>query len=244
MSVKNIQSPYYLAALLGISLSQLTFILYKIPEANKYRVFEIEKKNGGKRTISSPIKPLRDIQLKLYEQLKDDYELKNCSHGFESGRSYITNAKAHKKSRVLVNIDLKSFFNSISFRRVRGLFLSRSFNCSNKVATILAQIVCYRDSLPQGACTSPIIANMIARRLDSSLISLAKSTGSRYTRYVDDITISTTKKYLAKSIVESFTAIPNKNVILGQGIKKSLQKRDLNSTIKKREFKINPSDKK
>lgn len=224
MSVKNIQSPHHLAALLGTSLSRLTFILYKIPEANKYRVFEVEKKNGGKRTISSPIKPLRDIQLKLCEQLKDDYELKNCSHGFENGRSYITNAKAHKKSRVLLNIDLKSFFNSITFRRVRGLFLSRSFNCSDKVATILAQIVCYRDMLPQGACTSPIIANMIARRLDSSLINLARSTGSRYTRYVDDITISTTKRYLAKSIVESFTAIPNKNVILGQEIKKIITK--------------------
>lgn len=230
MSVKNVQTLHHLSLLLNVSPSRLTFILYKIPEANKYRVFKIEKKNGEKRTIASPIRPLREIQSKLCELLKDDYELKECSHGFENGRSYITNAKVHKKSRVLLNIDLKTFFESINFGRVRGLFLSHSFNCSKEVATILAQIVCYHNTLPQGACTSPIIANMIARRLDSSLINLAKNTGSRYTRYVDDITISTTKKSLAKSIVESFSAIPNKNVILGQ---------DLRNIIKKQGFTLN-----
>ena len=230
MSVKNVQTLHHLSHLLNVSPSRLTFVLYKIPEANKYRVFEIEKKNGEKRTIASPIKPLREIQSSLRDLLKDDYELKECSHGFEKGRSYITNAKVHKKSRVLLNIDLRTFFESINFGRVRGLFLSHSFNCSKEVATILAQIACYRNTLPQGACTSPIIANMIARRLDSSLINLAKNTGSKYTRYVDDITISTTKKSLAKSIVESFSAIPNKNVILGQ---------DLRNIIKDQGFTLN-----
>ena len=223
MSVKNIQTINHLACLLGTTPSRLTFILYKIPEANKYRVFEIEKKNGGKRTISSPIKPLKEIQIKLCQLLKDDYERKKCSHGFEKEHSFITNAKAHHKSRVLINFDLKSFFESINYGRVRGLFLSRSFNCSKDVATILAQIVCYKNALPQGACTSPIIANMIARRLDSSLMNLAKKSSSRYTRYVDDITISTTKKSLAGSIVESIAAIPNKGILLGRELKKIIE---------------------
>ena len=223
MSIKNIRSLDHLSLLLGTSPSKLTFILYKIPEASKYRVFEIEKKNGEKRTISSPIKPLKKIQVKLCQLIKDDYERKSCSHGFEKEHSFITNAKAHHKSQVLINIDLKSFFESINFGRVRGLFLSHPFSCSKEIATILAQITCYRNSLPQGACTSPIIANMIAKRLDSSLMYLAKKTSSRYTRYVDDITISTTKKSLAKSIVEDFVAIPNKEILLGHELKKIIK---------------------
>lgn len=218
MSVKNIQSLQQLSTRLGITPQKLSFCLYKIPDEKKYRVFEVDKKNGEKRTISSPIKPIKEIQQKLYKLLKEDYEPKDCSHGFEKNRSFITNAEAHKRGRILINLDLKSFFDSINFGRVRGLFLSNSFNCSKKVATILAQIVCYKNSLPQGACTSPIIANMIARRLDSSLINLAKKNSSKYTRYVDDITISTTHKNLAKSIVKSITAKPNKEIILGSDL--------------------------
>lgn len=224
MSVKNLQSIQQLSYLLGIQLKDLTFRLYRIPEEKKYRTFEIEKKNGEKRTISSPIKPIKEIQRKLYDLLKDDYEPKECSHGFEKERGFLTNAKAHKKGRVLLNIDLKSFFDSINFGRVRGLFLSSAFNCSKDVATVLAQIICYKNTLPQGACTSPIVANMIARRLDSSLISLARKTGSHYTRYVDDITISTTKKNLAKSITESYTSKPNKNIVLGRDLKEIIRK--------------------
>lgn len=224
MSVKGLQTLRQLSDLLGILPKDLTFYIYKIQEDHRYRTFEIDKKNGEKRTISSPIKPIKKIQQKLCELLKDDYEPKDCSYGFEKDRSFFTNAIAHRKSCILVNIDLKSFFDSINFGRVRGLFLSSSFNCSEKVATVLAQIICYKNSLPQGACTSPIIANMIAKRLDSSLINLAKKTNSHYTRYVDDITISTTKKNLANSIVESFTAKPNKNVILGHDLKEIIKK--------------------
>jgi RNA-directed DNA polymerase len=220
MTICNVTSVQHLAVLLGLPLNRLTFILYKIPDGNKYRLFEIDKKNGGKRVISAPIKPLRDIQKTLFDLLKTEYKVKQCSHGFEKDRSFITNASAHKKSKILLNIDISGYFESINFGRVRGLFLAKPFVCSPNVATILAQIICHNNALPQGACTSPLIANMISRKLDSTFIHLAKQTGSRYTRYVDDITFSTTKRSFAKSIVESYAALPSTNVLLGKELSK------------------------
>ncbi|WP_414564420.1 MULTISPECIES: reverse transcriptase family protein [unclassified Anabaena] len=108
-------------------------------------------------------------------------------------RSIVTNAEPHVGADVIINVDIKDFFHSISYRRVKGLF--RSFGYSESASTIFALLctvtfVNHRSYLPQGAPTSPMITNLICRRLDRRLTEMAERLGFRYTRYADDLTFS------------------------------------------------------
>lgn len=192
-----------LANFFDLSYAELSKIIYKTHPAYKYHQFQIPKKNGGERLISSPSKKLKAIQFKLKDVLYEIYPNKSPVHGFAKNKSIVTNAENHLDKRYIFNLDLSDFFGSIHFGRIRNLFKSRLFNFNHSVATILAQICCLNNSLPQGAPTSPIISNMIAWKLDSQLQHLAKKTNSTYTRYADDISFSFTcnKTRLPEDIV-------------------------------------------
>lgn len=131
-------------------------------------------------------------------------------HGFVEDRSILTNARPHVAAAVVVNCDLTDFFPSITVHRVIGLF--RQIGYSPATATVLALIVtdCPRlkvlyqgkpwhvatgpRGLPQGACTSPAISNLISRRMDSRLTGIAVKLGWTYTRYADDLSFSCCEK--------------------------------------------------
>lgn len=92
----------------------------------------------------------------------------------------------------MLNLDLQDFFPSINFGRVRGFFIGNNdFKLHKDVATVIAQIACHANALPQGAPTSPIISDLIAHILDVRLVGLAKKYNCTYTRYADDLTFST-----------------------------------------------------
>ena len=115
--------------------SALSYVLYKLPDANKYRVFEIPKKSGGMRTIKAPMDKLALIQQRLAELLsdcmqelmKENPKLYAVSHGFREGRTIISNANIHRKRRYVFNVDIADFFGSINFGRVRGYFIKDNF---------------------------------------------------------------------------------------------------------------------
>ncbi len=182
-----------IAALLQISDYQLRYHLYIYPREKAYTTFKISKKLGGSRLISSPKTALKIIQKKLNQVFKSVYQPKHSTHGFTVDKSILTNAKQHLRQRYVLNLDLKDFFPSINFGRVRGLLMAPPYNCPEEVATVLAQICCHENQLPQGAPTSPIVSNMICAKLDSHLQRLAKKYQCIYTRYADDITFSTSK---------------------------------------------------
>jgi hypothetical protein len=120
---------------------------------------------------------------------------RSLAHAFERGRSIVTNASLHKRRRYVLNLDLEDFFPSINFGRVRGFFLRyKHFSLNEKVATVLAQIACHKNELPQGSPCSPVISNLIAHSLDIRLAVLAKAGRCTYSRYADDITFSTNRK--------------------------------------------------
>jgi RNA-directed DNA polymerase len=103
----------------------------------------------------------------------------------------VTNARSHRRARHILNIDILDFFGSINYGRVQGTFKAKPFQFSEPLATVLAQLCCHKNGLPLGAPTSPIIANIICYRLDRQMRRFAKSHHCIYTRYADDITIST-----------------------------------------------------
>ena len=179
------------ARLLDVEHRRLVYHVYRVPLALKYTRFVIPKKSQGYRTILAPSSPLKIIQRKLAQVLKEVYKPKPSAHGFISGRSIVSNASSHTRKRCVLNLDLKDFFPSINYGRVRGMFMGIPYKRPPKVATLLAAICCAENQLPQGAPTSPTVSNMICAKLDSQLQALAQEYKCFYTRYADDITFST-----------------------------------------------------
>lgn len=154
--------------------------------------------NGGKkrRTIYAPSEALKMAQTRLRENILMTLPLPSHVHGFVPGRSLVSNASAHVDSGLIVNIDLKDFFPSISARRVYGFWRwvfegARNEKEQARLAWVCTGVTTHENHLCQGFVTSPDIANHVAWKLDIRLHALATSKGLRYTRYADDLTFST-----------------------------------------------------
>lgn len=216
--LKKAKSIHDIAALLGYKAHTLAYVIYKIPEDRKYTIFTIPKKSGGVREIKAPIPHLKELQRRLanlltlclqeIEVFSQDKRLsqgfkkdKPLAHGFKKGLSIATNAYMHRKRRYVLNVDLSNFFPSINFGRVRGFFISsRYFRLDPKIATIIAQIACHQNQLPQGSPCSPIISNLVGHLLDLRLAQLAKRYKCTYSRYADDLTFSSNLKTFPEAI--------------------------------------------
>jgi len=172
--LKNSESIYDFAKLLDFKPSVLSYLLYKLPNKQKYTEFKIPKRSGGDRIVKAPDRRLKLAQRKLadilnscVEEIEKTYTLRNgkLSHGFKKKinfgtkekPSYLalgihTNAKCHRNKRYVLNLDLANFFSSFNFGRVRGFFIKNNdFVLSPDIATLIAQIACHENELPQGS---------------------------------------------------------------------------------------------
>jgi len=212
-----------IAGKFGCTYKQLSSLIY--PDTNKsYRTFSIPKKNGAERIINAPKVILLRIQQTFAKELFTIYTPRKGTHGFIKGRSIVTNAEKHVNKKYVFNIDLKDFFGSIHFGRVRNLLRADPFNYSYEGATILAQICCHNGALPQGAPTSPVISNMICWKLDAQLQQLAHENRCTYSRYADDITFSfnVQKGKLPSQILRVNSK--SEKVLVGNGLAKIIEK--------------------
>lgn len=235
--LRRITTRQELAALLNVKAHFLTNVLYRNGVNTQYSQFQIPKKDGSFRLISSPSSRLKDIQRRLAELL---YECQGnvhierkinpvLSHGFEKNKTIITNATRHRNKKILLNIDLEDFFDSINFGRVRGFFIANNdFKLSPLIATTIAQIACFNNTLPQGSPCSPIISNLICTILDIRLSKFAKKYGCQYSRYADDITFSTNKEEFPKELV-----IDNGAVTVGAMLLKEIERAGFNINDRK-----------
>lgn len=203
-----LHTPADLAVALGLPLPKLRWLCFHTEAATRihYVQFEVPKKTGGTRTLSAPHALLASVQDWVLGSVLAKLPTHDAAHGFVPGRSTLTNAAPHAGKDVVVNVDLEAFFPSISFPRVRHLF--RRCGYSGAVATLLALVctecprrkVTYAGTvyfvatgprgLPQGACSSPAISNLIGAKLDRRLGGFAAKLGFTYTRYADDLTFS------------------------------------------------------
>lgn len=242
------------ARLLGFKNARyINYLLYIIKTDNLYNSFTIPKKNGGERVIHAPKKELKFLQKKLSNVLWECYlesiESKSMdrkfktpvlSHAFEKGKSIITNSQMHRNKKYILNIDLKNFFDSFNFGRVRGFFIKdRDFAVSPEIATVIAQIACYQGKLPQGAPSSPIITNLITRILDYRIVKIAKKYRFTYSRYADDMTFSTNRelnsnKLRASEELENFLA-ELEELIVSSGFEINPKKTRLSNNMQRQE---------
>ena len=206
-----------LAHAFGAGENQLLFHLYS-PRAPKYKTFTIPKASGEDRHIAVPPPLLMEWQRLLCEFLTARYIRKPSVHGFTSGYSICTNAEQHTERHLVLNIDIRNFFPSIHYGRVRGIFSKHPFNFAHPVASTLARMCTWKDFLPQGAPTSPILSNFACRGLDNDFWRLLKKSSCTYTRYADDITISTNRESFPKQLVLGHEAMSG-TVELGETLK-------------------------
>lgn len=196
------------AAAIGIEERELAWLTYHRGAAtlDHYHRFAIPKRRGGTRTISSPKTRLRVAQGWLLRSVLAPLPVHAAAMAFLPDRSIVDNAARHVGKAVVVRIDLKDFFPSIRQRRVKRLFQRLGYNegvatLFSLLATEAPRVAATLDGerrfvavgerqLPQGACTSPAITNLLCRRLDARLTGAAVSLGFTYTRYADDLVFS------------------------------------------------------
>jgi retron-type reverse transcriptase len=204
----SLSRPDQLAAALSIPLLRLRWLAFHSDAStvSHYVRFQIPKKSGGVREIWAPQPKLAAAQAWILENILSKVPVGAVAHGFVPGRSTVTNAAPHVKRAIVVNADLKDFFPTITFPRVRGIFESLGY--SPAVATVLGlltteaprRVVEYAGkkyyvatgprALPQGACSSPALSNLAAWGLDRRLGGVAAKLGWTYTRYADDLSFS------------------------------------------------------
>jgi RNA-directed DNA polymerase len=173
-----------------------TMLLDCIDDINEIKYPKVEINKSSKEQIKySPFLKVKISSAEIKQQ-------PSLSHGFVRRRSIITNAMMHLGKNNVLNIDLDNFFDHFNFGRVRGFFIkNKNFKLDPAIATVIAQIACYDNKLPQGSPCSPVITNLITHSLDIRLASLAKKYSCTYSRYADDITFSTRKRDFPSQIM-------------------------------------------
>jgi RNA-directed DNA polymerase len=187
----------------------------------QYRYRWIPKKSGGVRLLEAPKLRLKRIQRMVLHQILDRVPPHSAAHGFRPGRSALTYAAGHTAQALVIHLDLEDFFASIVAGRAYGIF--RQCGYPEPVAHLLTSLVTNsvphrvwanaplpptellpahrrlgerlaHAHLPQGAPTSPSLANLAAYRLDRRLAGLSAAAGFAYSRYADDLALSSTAR--------------------------------------------------
>jgi hypothetical protein len=220
-----------------------------------YRYHWQAKRSGSARLIEAPKTRLKALQRLVLERIVSRISPHEAAHGFRSGRSIHTYVAPHVGRPVVVALDLKDFFATIGRPRVAGVFRTAGFPepvaralaalCTNQTppsiwespssplhgAEVWRSRRMYASAhLPQGAPTSPALANLCAYRLDLRLAALAETAGACYTRYADDLTFSGGRDFersirrfpihvFAAALEEGFTIQPRKTRVMRQSVR-------------------------
>jgi hypothetical protein len=212
--VPRLDAPGDLAETLELDAGQLAWLAdvrsleRTAPErARNYRYLHVPRRSGPPRVIERPKLRLKEVQRWILRELLVWIPVHPAAHGFVRGRSALTHARAHTGRRVVVRLDLEDFFAAVTAARVYGVFRTAGYPeavahaltglCTNVVPPERSVAGHYRlarrlatPHLPQGAPTSPALANLAAFRLDARLAGLARELGATYTRYADDLVLS------------------------------------------------------
>jgi len=225
-----------------------------------YNYKYLEKQDGRPRLIEIPKYRLRTLQRKVLDGILTQIPPHDAVHGFRKGRNIVSYASPHTGKSVVIRLDLTDFFISIPAGRIFGLLSALGYPkevariltalCTNRVPTDCLLDKCLRQTtraklgwqerqryqcrhLPQGAPTSPALANLCAYRLDVRLSALARSLGATYTRYADDLAFSggcrldrMTKRFCVQAaaiaLEEGFSVHPHKTRIMHHGTRQHL----------------------
>jgi RNA-directed DNA polymerase len=218
----------------------------------------LAKNSGSLRLIEEPKPHLKQIQRQILSDILDRIPIHPAAHGFVKGRSIQTFAAPHVARRVVLRMDLQDFFPSFAARRIQAFFRTAGYPesvadllgglCTNAAPRSIwkdlepdtdsslvryVQTLYSRPHLPQGAPTSPALANVCTYRIDCRLSGLAQAAGAAYTRYADDLAFSGDESFekcverfsvhaAAILLEEGFAVHHRKTRIMRQGVRQYL----------------------
>ena len=189
--VSPILSMQRLAWTIGVPIEQLRALADEVQQdrLSHYKHFPLKTGKDKIRHIEHPTPELMDVQRRIVRYVLAPLGYGQAAHGGIQGRSPATNAKVHQGKRCVVKIDVKNFFPSVRHKRIYKLF-RHEHGFGKDVARLLTRLVTLRGALPQGAATSPAVANHFARTVDDALGPSLELHGLQCTRFIDDFTIS------------------------------------------------------
>jgi RNA-directed DNA polymerase len=243
-----------LAAWLGLELGELEWFadvrgLERIVDDERlhhYRYARLPRSSGPPRVIEAPKPRLKALQRRALHEIIDWIPAHEAAHGFVPGRSAVSHAALHTGRRVVVRLDLEDFFAGVTAARVFGIFRSAGYPegvahvltalCTNVVPSSESVAGHFRlprrlatPHLPQGAPTSPALANLAAFALDRRLTGLARDVGARYSRYADDLVLSSDRRLRtpvamigAIAADEGFRVNARKTRVMGRGSRQTV----------------------
>ena len=218
-----------LASEIGCTAEEIITITAQIDQHYRQWVEQKLNKKTGKpktyrdgtikqRTISPPLKQLAVIQTKIKDRILANITLPGGIHGGVRGKSNITNALQHKGKKYILTTDLQDFFPNISSKQVVDAFMKLGY--SDHYAHWIAKLVTWQYQVPQGAPTSSHIANIVFLQTDLKLMELCDRHDITYTRYVDDLTFSSSQNF--ESQVKEIL-----DIVINDGFKISRRKTNL-----------------
>ncbi|MBU9324754.1 reverse transcriptase family protein [Burkholderia gladioli] len=191
-----------------------------------YTPYEIPKRDGRVRSIVIPSLHLKTIQKRINREIFSHVEYPSYLYGGVSGQDYVRNASAHQGAQVLIALDVKDFYPSISRKRVANIF-QHFLHFGAEVSDLLAGLTTYQNKVPQGACTSSHLANLVLHDVEYSVAQYCHNAGFVYTRLLDDITISSRKPISPAKITKIIEMISR--MLKSKGLKIKRQKTKITS---------------
>ncbi|QLH68869.1 RNA-directed DNA polymerase [Aeromonas veronii] len=205
--------PYYPYSPIA-SIDALSLTLGVIPDAlvdiakkssSSYTEFIVPSKNKD-RLVYEPKHDLKRIQKRINTRIFEKVEYPRYLQGGIKDalikRDYVENASLHTTSKHLINLDIKSFYDNIKSCHVFSVY-KYFFKFPDDVCEMLTSLTTYKSKVPQGACTSSYIANLIFFNSEYSLVSSFRQQGIIYTRLLDDVTLSSNKELTEEEITKA-----------------------------------------
>ena len=181
--------------------------VFRFSDDTNYRCFYVAKKNGKKRRIDAPRNILKRLQQKLKILIENHYQFPSFVTAYQKKKSIISNARYHLDKKIVFNVDLKDFFPSITSEKLKRIFYNEPFNLRGAELKIILKLITYKNYLPQGAPTSPVLSNIVCQNLDVKLLQFCNANSFTYSRYADDLTFSTNEDSISEKTISDIDEI-------------------------------------
>lgn len=189
-----------LARDLGVEVRTLYALSNTLPA--HYHTVRIPRADGGVRRLTVPDEALKRVQRAILNHLLVYMPVSSCATAYRYGGGAVRNASRHRGQPQVLRLDIRHFFDSVRYSAVKdAVFPPEIF--SEPLRVLLTMLCYYRDSLPQGAPTSPAIVNILLRDFDRRVNGWCRERGISYTRYCDDLTFSGANLTGARAMAEA-----------------------------------------
>lgn len=176
------------AGMAEIALQKLIDAAAEVQSGRGFAALSIPKRHGGSRRVLKPAPSVDTALTAANTALGSIYIPPPTVHGYVRGRGTISNATPHLGQPVVLCLDLKDFFSSVSSSHVRASLAG--LGLESNLTGLLEELTCVRGALPAGFPTSPTLSNIVFQDMDIALEAFAQANALTYTRYADDMSFS------------------------------------------------------